>query len=53
MASGGIFGKKIEPVKAVVNFNISVHAGEVVGIIGSSGSGKTTAARLLTGLGKA
>ncbi len=38
------------PIVAVKDFNLSLHAGEFVGIVGQSGSGKSTVARLLVGL---
>ncbi|MDE1186859.1 MAG: ABC transporter ATP-binding protein [Pantoea sp.] len=38
------------PVVAVKDFNLKLAAGEFVGIVGQSGSGKSTVARLLVGL---
>ncbi len=46
----GIFGKSLPTVNAVRDFNLSVMPGEVVGLIGGSGSGKSTIARLVMGL---
>jgi iron(III) transport system ATP-binding protein len=42
------FSKKIEPV--IREFSFSVHKGEIVGVLGSSGSGKSTMLRLIAGL---
>lgn len=38
------------PVMAAKNVSFTLHAGEVVALIGESGSGKTTIARILTGI---
>jgi len=37
-------------LKAVENFNIQIHAGELVGLIGPNGAGKTTVFNMLTGV---
>lgn len=42
----GIFGA----LKAVQNFNIQIYQGELVGLIGLNGAGKTTVFNLLTGV---
>lgn len=47
--AAGLFGQG-EPVVAVNGFELSLHAGEFVGIVGQSGSGKSTVAKLLLGL---
>jgi ABC-type glutathione transport system ATPase component/ABC-type dipeptide/oligopeptide/nickel transport system permease subunit len=52
-APRGLFGRSSEPVKAVQEVSFTVRPGEVLGIIGGSGSGKTTISRLITGLEKA
>ncbi|GIM96187.1 dipeptide ABC transporter ATP-binding protein [Paractinoplanes toevensis] len=39
-----------EPVRAVDDVTLDVRAGETLGIVGESGTGKTTLARLMTGL---
>lgn len=41
-------GKK--PVKIIRGFDLSLEKGEIVGIIGESGSGKTVASRMIAGL---
>ncbi|MFU8925719.1 ABC transporter ATP-binding protein [Acinetobacter puyangensis] len=38
------------PVKVIENFNLDIHEGEFVAIVGSSGCGKSTLLRLLAGL---
>lgn len=38
------------PVKAVENINLSVNSGEILGIIGKTGSGKSTLVQMLSGL---
>jgi peptide/nickel transport system ATP-binding protein len=42
--------RKREIVQAIDNLSLEIRAGEILGLIGSSGSGKTTVARVLTGL---
>jgi ABC-type oligopeptide transport system ATPase subunit len=37
-------------VQAIDNLSLEIKAGEILGLLGSSGSGKTTVARVLTGL---
>jgi ABC-type glutathione transport system ATPase component/ABC-type dipeptide/oligopeptide/nickel transport system permease subunit len=49
----GLLGRALNPVTAVKGVSFSVKPGEVIGIIGGSGSGKTTVSRLITGLEKA
>jgi ABC-type glutathione transport system ATPase component len=46
--SNGMLSRR--EVVAVENFNLSISAGESVGLVGESGSGKSTVARLLLGL---
>ena len=41
------FSSKNNIVKAVDNFSFELHPGEIIGLIGESGSGKTTVANLL------
>jgi len=45
-----LFGKPSPPVYAVQSVSFSVAGGEVLGIVGESGCGKTTLARMLVGL---
>lgn len=47
--SSGWFGKR-RAVKAVDNVNFTVHRGETLGIIGESGSGKSTTGRIIVRL---
>ena len=47
--SGGMFSAK-SVVRAVDNVSLSVDKGEVVGLVGESGCGKSTTARLIVGL---
>src|SRR5580698_2159625 len=40
------------PIQVIAPTNISVHAGEILAVLGPSGSGKSTLLRMLTGLSK-
>lgn len=42
---GGIFGKSVGEVKAVDDLSFSVNEGEILGIVGESGCGKSTAGK--------
>ena len=42
-----IFGRKMEPVKAVDGVSLHIWPGEAVGLVGETGSGKTTYGRCL------
>jgi ABC-type glutathione transport system ATPase component len=46
----GLFRNSGEPVRAVRELSLKVRPGEVLGLIGGSGSGKTTVSRLVMGL---
>jgi peptide/nickel transport system ATP-binding protein len=46
---GSLIGKR-STVRAVDDVNFAVHKGEVLGIVGESGCGKSTTARLIIGL---
>lgn len=48
-AGGGLFGRR-SVVRAVDDVSFSVGKGEVLGIVGESGCGKSTTARLIIGL---
>ena len=48
-----VFSKEIDYVKAVDGVSFKIHSGEVFGLAGESGSGKTTIGRLILGLEKA
>ncbi len=45
-----LFSKKKSVINAVQDFTLSINEGEILGLIGESGSGKTTFARVLLGL---
>jgi ABC-type sugar transport system ATPase subunit len=42
--------KSFAGVKALSDANFTLHAGEVCGLVGANGSGKTTFARIVSGL---
>lgn len=45
--TGGVFSKKVGEVKAVDNVSFTVNQGEVLGIVGESGCGKSTTGKAL------
>ena len=47
--TAGLFGRSQREVHAVKNVNLEVGKGETLGIVGESGCGKTTLARMLVG----
>lgn len=46
----GVFGPQLEIVKAVNDISFSIKKGEIFGLAGESGCGKTTLSRLILGL---
>ncbi|WP_075217747.1 ABC transporter ATP-binding protein [Mongoliimonas terrestris] len=48
--SKGLFGMKASAVRAVDDVSFTVEKGETLGIVGESGCGKSTTARILVGL---
>lgn len=50
VVSKRLFSRKKSIVNAVQDFTLSINEGEIMGLIGESGSGKTTFARILLGL---
>ncbi|NIK10663.1 ABC transporter ATP-binding protein [Alkalibacillus almallahensis] len=44
---GGVFGKKVGAVKAVDDVSFTVNEGEILGIVGESGCGKSTTGKAL------
>jgi oligopeptide transport system ATP-binding protein len=49
---GIIFRTQVGAVKAVDGINLDLHKGETLGVVGESGCGKSTVAKLLVGLEK-
>src|SRR5690625_5295831 len=45
--TGGVFGRKVGEVKAVDDLSFSVNKGEILGIVGESGCGKSTTGKAL------
>ena len=41
--------KSFGAVTAAANINVTIHEGEIVGVIGSNGAGKTTFINMVTG----
>ncbi len=49
-APGGMFGKKTTPVKAVDGISFDLFPGEIMGLVGESGCGKTTLGKAIVRL---
>ncbi len=47
---GGLFGRKVEYLKAVDSVNLTIGQGETLGLVGESGCGKTTVGYLMLNL---
>lgn len=45
-----LFRRKVRRVDAVLNVNLEIEAGEIVGFLGPNGAGKTTTLKMLSGL---
>ncbi|QHC25614.1 ABC transporter ATP-binding protein [Streptomyces sp. GS7] len=50
LTQGVLFKKQVGAVKAVDGISFDLHPGETLGIVGESGCGKSTVARMLVGL---
>ncbi len=46
----GVLRRKVGTVQAVDDFDLTIHRGEIVGLVGESGCGKTSVGRLITRL---
>lgn len=47
---GGLFGRKVEYLKAVDSVSLTIYQGETLGLVGESGCGKTTVGYLILNL---